>query len=75
MIAFDVVDEMGTLDGDEARRLVSRALQEGLIILTCGQYGQAVRILVPLTVSDDILDEGLAKLELALKLNTKPEVA
>jgi 4-aminobutyrate aminotransferase/(S)-3-amino-2-methylpropionate transaminase len=37
-----------------------------LILLSCGIHGNVIRILVPLTVPDDILDAGLAKLEQAL---------
>jgi 4-aminobutyrate aminotransferase/(S)-3-amino-2-methylpropionate transaminase len=29
-------------------------------LLTCGTYGNVIRILVPLTASDALLDEGLA---------------
>ena len=41
-----------------ARR--AHAAQRGLILLTCGTYGNVVRILVPLTASDAVIDEGLA---------------
>lgn len=66
MIAFDIVGPSHEAPADAAKRLSARALQEGLILLTCGQHGQAIRILVPLTVSDATLDEGLDRLERAL---------
>ncbi|MBP6112543.1 MAG: 4-aminobutyrate--2-oxoglutarate transaminase [Sphingobium sp.] len=66
MIAFDIVRADGTPDGVEAKRVCSRALSEGLILLTCGHQGQAIRILVPLTASDALIDEGLDALERAL---------
>lgn len=66
MIAFDIVDRDGNPDGAEAKRVCARAQEAGLILLSCGQHGQAIRILVPLTASDAILDEGLAMLEQAL---------
>jgi len=47
-------------DADLAKRLSVEATQRGLILLTCGTYGNVVRILVPLTASDAIVDEGLA---------------
>ncbi len=47
-------------DADLTRALAAEAAQRGLIILTCGTYGNVVRILVPLTASDAVLDEGLA---------------
>ena len=34
--------------------------QRGLVLLSCGVYGNVIRILVPLTASDAVLDEGLA---------------
>jgi 4-aminobutyrate aminotransferase / (S)-3-amino-2-methylpropionate transaminase / 5-aminovalerate transaminase len=46
-------------DADLTKALAAEAGKRGLIILTCGTYGNVVRILVPLTASDAILDEGL----------------
>lgn len=66
MIAFDILDANGNPDGAEAKRVCARALDAGLVLLSCGQHGQAIRILVPLTASDALLDEGLALLEQAL---------
>jgi 4-aminobutyrate aminotransferase/(S)-3-amino-2-methylpropionate transaminase len=60
MIAFDVRDPAGVPDGTTAKRIAAAALERGLVLLTCGTRGQTIRILVPLTVSDAILDEGLA---------------
>ncbi|TSE24645.1 5-aminovalerate aminotransferase DavT [Tepidimonas sediminis] len=48
------------------RRLCAEALQRGLVLLSCGLYGNVIRILVPLTASDALLDEGLAIMEAAL---------
>ncbi|BAL96833.1 4-aminobutyrate--2-oxoglutarate transaminase [Rubrivivax gelatinosus] len=45
---------------DLTRRVVAEAAARGLILLSCGSYGNVVRILVPLTASDALLDEGLA---------------
>ena len=50
-----------------AREVAARALANGLIVLTCGTHGETVRILVPLTISDAVLDEGLSILERALR--------
>jgi 4-aminobutyrate aminotransferase/(S)-3-amino-2-methylpropionate transaminase len=46
-------------DADLTKALAAEAGKRGLIILTCGTYGNVVRILVPLTASDAILEEGL----------------
>lgn len=47
-------------DADLTKRLCAEAATRGLILLSCGTYGNVVRILVPLTASNDIIDEGLA---------------
>lgn len=47
-------------DADLTKALAAEATKRGLVILTCGTYGNVVRILVPLTASDAIIDEGLA---------------
>jgi 4-aminobutyrate aminotransferase/(S)-3-amino-2-methylpropionate transaminase len=46
-------------NADLAKALAAEATRRGLILLTCGTYGNVVRILVPLTASDTIVDEGL----------------
>ncbi|MDD2809347.1 4-aminobutyrate--2-oxoglutarate transaminase [Rhodoferax sp.] len=53
-------------DANLAKALAATACQRGLILLTCGTYGNVVRILVPLTASDAIVDEGLAILQASL---------
>ncbi len=47
-------------DAELTKALTAEATRRGLILLTCGTYGNVVRILVPLTASDAVLDEGLA---------------
>jgi 4-aminobutyrate aminotransferase/(S)-3-amino-2-methylpropionate transaminase len=67
MIGFDILDRAsGKPDGAGARAVCARALEHGLLLLNCGVSGEAIRILVPLTVSDAVLDEGLELLERAL---------
>ena len=66
MVAFDVVKPGAEHEPDAAQRVARAALADGLIVLTCGIYGNTIRVLVPLTASDEIVDEGLAKLEQAL---------
>jgi 4-aminobutyrate aminotransferase/(S)-3-amino-2-methylpropionate transaminase len=41
------------------KALIGRALEKGLILLSCGLYGNVVRVLMPLTASDAIVEEGL----------------
>lgn len=68
MIAFDIVTERGSQTPDAAttKAVTTKAQANGLILLSCGVYANTIRLLAPLTASDDILDEGLAKLEIAL---------
>ncbi len=68
MIGFDIVQHRGAYepDADATKRVTNAALAEGLILLSCGVFSNAIRILVPLTATDAILDEGLDKLERAL---------
>ena len=47
-------------DADLAKRVATEASARGLILLTCGTHGNVIRILVPLTASDALIDEGLA---------------
>jgi 4-aminobutyrate aminotransferase/(S)-3-amino-2-methylpropionate transaminase len=68
MIAFDIVKERGAHepDADATRRVIAAALENGLILLSCGVHGNTIRILVPLTASDTLLDDGMDRLEHAL---------
>jgi 4-aminobutyrate aminotransferase/(S)-3-amino-2-methylpropionate transaminase len=69
MVAFDVLRSRGqpAVDGATAKAVSVAALVQGLIILTCGSQGEAVRVLVPLTATDATIDQGLDRLEAALR--------
>jgi 5-aminovalerate/4-aminobutyrate aminotransferase len=41
-------------------QVVAKAREKGLILLSCGTYGNVLRVLVPLTAEDTLLDKGLA---------------
>ena len=56
----------GQPDAPRAASIIASAANRGLIVLACGAYGNAIRILVPLTASNDIIDEGLDILRTAL---------
>ena len=64
MIAIELFTggDLARPDADRTRRIVAEALRRGLILLSCGVYANVIRILVPLTASDAVLDEGLAVL-------------
>jgi len=54
-------------DAEFTKKVQTKALESGLLLLTCGVYGNVVRFLFPLTIEDAVFDEALAKLEAALK--------
>lgn len=51
---------------DFANRVREEALDRGLILLTCGVYGNVIRFLAPLTIPDGVFDEALDILEAAM---------
>jgi 4-aminobutyrate aminotransferase len=51
---------------ERASRVTAAARERGLVLLSCGQYGNVIRVLVPLTIDDVLLDRGLDLLEKAL---------
>ena len=67
MIAMELV-KPGTVepDADLTRALCAGAHAAGVILLSCGTFGNVVRFLPPLSISDDLLIEGLDVLALIL---------
>ncbi len=65
MVAFELVTERGTHTPDPAatKALLAKAEENGLVLLSCGVFGNAIRILVPLTASDELVEEGLGIIE------------
>jgi 4-aminobutyrate aminotransferase-like enzyme len=55
--------ELPTRTGEETSRITAAARERGLMLLSCGLYGNVIRILVPFTVSDEELEQGLDILE------------
>ena len=62
MLAFEFEER----SPDRAKAVVEAAFDRGLVLLSCGLYGNVIRLLPPLTIADDELDEGLAILEASL---------
>jgi len=69
MVAVELVKDRATHDpaADLVKALVYRCADKGLVLLSCGVYGNVIRFLPPLTASDAILNEGLDILETALE--------
>jgi len=68
MLAVEFVTDFETAkpDADLTKAICAHALRRGLILLACGMHGNALRIMVPLTASDAIIEEGLEIFEAAL---------
>jgi len=68
MVAFEMVKVKGGNEPapEAVAPLISRALEQGLILLPCGYWGNSVRILAPLTIDEAHLEEGLDIIERSL---------
>jgi 4-aminobutyrate aminotransferase/(S)-3-amino-2-methylpropionate transaminase len=69
MCAIELVGDRTTkepLPADAMNAIARRCLDQGVIVLTAGTYGNVVRLLPPLTIDDDLLADGLGVLEASL---------
>jgi 4-aminobutyrate aminotransferase len=68
MLALELVTDRESKEpaADLTKRTTEAARERGLILLSCGLYGNVIRILVPLVIADDDLDRGLEILEESL---------
>jgi len=69
MAAFELVEskQSRTPKPELAAAVTKKAKEKGLILLSCGMYGNTLRFLMPVTIEDDVLEEGLAIVEECLK--------
>jgi 4-aminobutyrate aminotransferase/(S)-3-amino-2-methylpropionate transaminase len=69
MVAMELVKDRRSdaPDAELTRALVQAAGRRGLVLLSCGVYANVIRFLMPLTIPDSVLAEGLAILEAALE--------
>ena len=67
MIAVEFVrPETGEPDAALTSAIAKAAIAEGVIVLTCGTFGNVIRFLPPLTIGDDLLAEGIDVVAAAL---------
>ncbi|TSD96654.1 4-aminobutyrate--2-oxoglutarate transaminase [Skermania sp. ID1734] len=64
MLAIEFV-RAGTTEPDPAltKAVAARAFDQGLILLTCGTYGNVIRLLPPLVITEDALLDGISVIE------------
>jgi 4-aminobutyrate aminotransferase / (S)-3-amino-2-methylpropionate transaminase / 5-aminovalerate transaminase len=68
MCGIELVKDAATREphADATKKIAQYCYEHGLITITAGTYGNVMRILVPLVVTDEQFDEGLDVLEAAL---------
>jgi 4-aminobutyrate aminotransferase/(S)-3-amino-2-methylpropionate transaminase len=62
MLAFELAEQAP----EQAAAIVGAAFERGLLLLACGMYGNVIRLLAPLTIDEDVLEQGLTLLEESL---------
>lgn len=69
MLAMELVEDRETKQPatDKAKALVARCFEKGLVLLSCGNFGNVIRTLMPLVITDDQLDRGLSIMEESLE--------
>jgi 4-aminobutyrate aminotransferase / (S)-3-amino-2-methylpropionate transaminase / 5-aminovalerate transaminase len=64
MIAAELVGSDGiTADAELAKQIAAACHADGVLVLTAGSYGNVLRFLPPLVISDEQLDDALGVLE------------
>jgi 4-aminobutyrate aminotransferase/(S)-3-amino-2-methylpropionate transaminase len=60
LIAIELIDPAtGEPDAALTNRIAAASHKQGVIVLTCGTYGNVIRFLPPLSISDELLIEGI----------------
>jgi 4-aminobutyrate aminotransferase len=62
MLALELTEQ----NGEASRAVTTAAREKGLVLLSCGLYGNVIRLLPPLSATDEELERGLGILEEAL---------
>ena len=67
MMAIEFADSV-TLEprADIAKAVAAQCHREGVLVLLCGTHGNALRLLPPLVIGDDLLRDGLGVLSTAI---------
>jgi 4-aminobutyrate aminotransferase / (S)-3-amino-2-methylpropionate transaminase / 5-aminovalerate transaminase len=68
MQAMEFVDANGAPCAKAVKKLVQHCLQRGVLVLNAGTYDNIVRLLMPLTISDDEFNQALQVLEEGLSV-------
>jgi len=68
MLAMELVEDRESKQPatDKAKALVSSCFEKGLVLLSCGNFGNVIRTLMPLVITEEQLEKGLGILEESL---------
>ncbi len=66
MRGLAIVERDGTPSPEKAKKVSASCFERGLSILVCGIHGNVIRVLMPLTIEDDLLQKGLNIMEAGL---------
>ena len=60
--ALELVKDRETKEpaAEETKALVNHCFEKGLVLLSCGTYGNVIRNLMPVVITDEQLDRGIA---------------
>ncbi len=69
MVGMELVTDRESRTPDKAltARILTGALERGLVLLSAGTFGNIIRVLAPLTADDAVIDEGLDVMGAALE--------
>ena len=73
MLGMELVKDRETKEPatDLTKKLTNICFEKGLILLSCGNFGNVIRTLMPFVITDEQLDKGLSILEDGLTEMTK----
>ena len=67
MIGIEISNpETGEPDGDAVMKILDYALEEGVLFYLCGNVGEVIRMIPPLTITKEQINDGLEMLEKAI---------
>lgn len=73
MNAMEIVKDPESKEPDQplTRKIIEEAGKRGLLLLSAGVHGNVIRMLMPIVITDEQLQEGLAILEEAVEVSAK----
>lgn len=67
MIGLEIVDGEGSPNGELAKQVCSRCLEQGLLLITCGFEDHVIRLMPPLIITDELMNAALNILDGVLR--------